>query len=145
MDLKEVGENIVDLRKSAWDQTTSNPDEGVYNFTKITKVPTRGTSECEHELTWSRYDSTNGYRELSSHRANGFVPVLVSQNLYFPQGAYKNAAGMWQFGDLVLIMRPMMMFLKARESAVLESKAQVAASGREFTEGGSGFHEERIS
>jgi hypothetical protein len=125
VDLKKVGESIVDLRKSAWDAATSDPDNGVYNFTKIKLVPTKGTSECEHELTWSRYDATNGYRELNAHRSEGYTPVLVSQNLYFPQGAYKNSAGMWQFDDVVLIMRPMAMFLEKRAGDVTTSEKMV--------------------
>lgn len=153
MDLKWVNDNIVDLRKSAWDLATSDPGNGIYNFTKKTIVPMRSNSDCEHQLSWSRYDATNGYRELNAHRAEGFVPVLVSQGLYFPQGAYKNPVGMWQFDDVVLIMRPMIRFLEERRDAVELSKAQVKASQRKFatetrSDGsqveGAGFEDRRI-
>ena len=135
MDLKQVGEMIVDLRRSTWDKSTSDPDNGVYNFTKKTLVPTRGTADREHELTWSRYAADNGYRELNAHRAEGYTPVLVSQNLYFPQGCFKNPAGMWQFGDVVLIMRPMTMFLEKRMNDVKTSEAQAKAIPSELSEG----------
>jgi hypothetical protein len=118
VDLKKVGEMIVDLRRSAWDKKTSDPATGNYNFTKIAYVPTKGTADCEHELTWSRYSEVNGYRELHGHRAEGYVPVLVSDGLYFPRGAHPNAAGMWQFEDVVLIMRPKIMELEKRANDV---------------------------
>ena len=122
MDLKAVNDNIVDLRKSAWDKKTSDPDNGVYVFTKTVKVPMRNRADCEHDLTWSRYDASNGYRELNAHRAEGFLPVLVNQQLYFPMGAYKNPAGLWQYEDVVLMMRPMILFLQSRKEAVDTSR-----------------------
>ena len=125
MDLKAVNDSIVDLRRSTWDKATSTPAEGVYNFTKKTLVPMRGQANNEHELTWSRYAPENGYRELNAHRAEGFVPVLASMGMYYPQGAFVNPAGMWQYGDAVLIMRPMTMFLEKRAQDVGASDEQM--------------------
>lgn len=132
MDLKQVNDSIVDLRKSTWDKATSNPKEGIFNFTKKVTVPMRGNSGAEHELTWSRYAAENGYRELNAHRAEGFVPVLADQGLYYPQGAFKNAAGMWQYGDVVLIMRPMVQFLRKRKEDVTAGFEAVKANQRKF-------------
>ena len=49
------------------------------------------------------------------------VSVLGSKRVsgtLFPRGAHPNAAGMWQYEDVVLIMRPMTYFLEKRAADV---------------------------
>jgi len=133
MNLMFVQTHTVDLRRSRWDETSSDPDKGVFNFMEKHYVPTRPTGvKREHHLTWTRYDPTNGYRELSMARANGYSPVLPSQKLYFPEGAFINAAGYWQFGDLILTACPRELYLERRRDAVEQGAAGKDAAAKQF-------------
>jgi len=116
---------IVDMKRSEIDQEKSDPKKGKYVF--ISKKYVDAATKVADNVTfsWCEYNAQDGYRTLNTWRVrSNWEPVMDGEHAYWPEGVQPNAAGYYQFGDLVLVRRSL-----EEEIADMEFQQKLARRG----------------
>lgn len=132
-DIRWLNNHIVDLTKTPWDKEKSDPAKGKFVFTGAKVYQKRGVDSPWKFGFFIRYSPP--YRELSMMEATfGVTPVLASEALAYPEGLTPNAAGYYQFDDVILAKEPRERFLKRRAEAVADIDRGKKAEANKFLE-----------
>lgn len=141
---------IIDLKHSKWNETTSSPKKGVYDFSEKSYVNYADKGRRpDFFLTWERWEPSNGYREFNQSRVKYQAShVLVSEKQFWPEGVPPDGEGKYVFGDAVLIKYPLIVELKrraeAREISMRGAKARLDRFKGEMKRGGSDISDAMI-
>lgn len=107
---------IVDLKKSKWDRSKSDPKRGVYSFEKkvyISKTPTDRKNLPDHFLVWVHYDERENYARVGEFRAiYQAETVKVGDEEYWPEGLTPSVTGEYIFQDTILMKIPIQVWLE---------------------------------
>lgn len=103
----------------------------------------------EYWFSWCRYEPTNGFRDLNEWRhLYGYVPVDPDADPYWPESVEVNAAGHYQFGDLVLVKCPLLRHLERRfldiRLAMGGAKKKIEEFNRQMLREGGGLDEREL-
>ena len=97
---------IVDMKRSKIDEAKSDPEKGKYVFFDKKYVDAATKVADNVVFSWCEYNAQDGYRTLNTWRVrSNWEAVKKGEDPYWPEGIMPNAAGLYQFGDLVLVRR----------------------------------------
>lgn len=106
--LMKVSKTVVDMRISTWDEKTSQPDKGIFDWKERKYINFRATPRPEFWFTWCPYLERNGYADLRDWRlSGGWEPLKYPRDKYFCEGAEFTPEGTFRYGDLILVRRPL--------------------------------------
>ncbi len=114
----------VDLRLSTWDEATSEPHKGRYNWTKKVLVNYHTPDRPPFFFKWQK----DSVYYMSKERAEmGYEPVVAPTkpeqkhpekdgfDPYFPEGAEITSDGRYRYGDVIWCRCPLINELKRME------------------------------
>lgn len=123
---------IVDLRHSTIDSKKSKPAEGKYEFLdkQYIDYQVRGRRP-PHYFLWVRYNPADGLRTVREYETSWGFTYVTADDPFWPEGLPLRE-GKYIFGDVVLMKCPLIIELKRREEARLQSEGQSMSSMKRF-------------
>ena len=154
MNLKDVRDRLVDLKRSGVDWDRSDPVAGQYHF-NAPKVYLRwkdykdASTRLNFVYRWVAYDNTDDFRNINKWKWDfgaEFVVASDKSNEVWPELIGKPGTdGFYHYMDMVLMKIPLLKWLekreaditrfdKAREGLDRKFRAEAKAEGAEVTE-----------
>lgn len=133
VNINEILKRIIDVKKSVIDAEKSNPARGQFKFKKCVYYTTKGKHlrECPYYFAFCRMDKEG--LEPSMWTYDGWEFVTKDDD-FIPDGVAPNAEGHYQVADVVLMRKPMGLWLKARLDRCKQEDQALKARDRQFRE-----------
>jgi len=105
---------LVDLQRSDVDWDAKESEEAIYKIKSKSYVDYRTKqSRPDHWLTWVRYyPERPAFDEFNYLKRSGYQPVSVDDKLYWPEGLAPDENGYYVIGDLILMQRPLLQYVR---------------------------------
>ena len=106
----------IDLRLSTWDEATSRPYKGEYNWTKKVLVNYQSPERPPYYFKWqnmkamymSKERAEMGYEPvIAPTRPDQKDPIKDGFDPYFPEGSEITTEGKYQYGDVIWCRCPL--------------------------------------
>lgn len=123
---------FIDLERSEINWSTSDPEEGVYDFEEKAYINySQDQSRPEHWLTWVRYyPEDRKFDEFKYLKSCGYKPVQWEDKLYWPEHLVPDESGYYVIGDVVLMQYSLLEYVKEKT----EEEARTAKGGQQKIE-----------
>jgi len=145
--LTDINSHVLDMSKSTWvdakdvehtfNAKTWNKDiKGLVDETSTLKTKTYRDLSAgpDYVMWWVRYDAPN-YREYQTARVTlPATAVSIDTDPFWPEGFEPDVNGHFVFGDLILMKRKYVDYLRDEVARLKRSKGSAKAAMDEFNE-----------
>ncbi len=124
---------FIDLEQSIWDKKKSNPELGVYDFSKKVEVSYRGDQHARPSvyLTW---ENTHPYTMADARNKWPGLETVKVGGRFWPEGICPNANGEYVFKDVVLVAIPIPVWIAQRREEIRRASTSPEAMKKQVAQ-----------